>query len=665
MTAVNGWVREFKEQASRMVSRLRLPIEYAEHTRHQLTLEAAQGSLDAPIVFFAPNAGFPSMVAAPAIIARTLRDRGHDVLMVSCAMSLRTCVFMDATDPSGPRPTRWTCGGCMHNASAASSRYDLPMVDLGKLITAELRSEAAERVRNFPGRPQEFVHEGTPIGALVTGNLSNQLKRELSNATDDKTIERIQLMAEECLVVKLAMRSLLSLVRARHVVYYAEYANELAVAAACSELGIPVTPVHHSSLNGNDFRRIAFVDKAPQLFDARRRKEDWPQWKPLALSAKQVRIIADDTVIRLLGRSGLIYSPRLGSGGTDIFAKMGLDPARKVLTAFTSSDDEHNNVKAFRTLFGFPMGKVQWPFQNQADWLRHLAKYVSESEDLQLLVRFHPRLGKGTRSKETADYSDQVAAVEDGAMPNVRIVRPEEGVSSYGLAEISKVVLTAWTSLGPESARLGMPVVQSFFGENPFPIGGFLGCPNTPESYFAAIRNALEAKPDPMMLREAFRFAHMYHAANEIDFGDLIERFDDPTLPEFRTPAAASDIERFSVGGEVAQSVNLERQRQAQGPEREAEETASLVEAAARFIYVLAFHADPIAPMRIRIGDTDDGTHCKDGEILVKTYGPNVTVSLPDRQITKRSPMIANLAHLSVALEASLAVVPSNNRDVL
>jgi hypothetical protein len=547
----------------------------------------------------------------------------------------------------------------MKNAAKTAEQYELPMVNLGDLMTLKIRAEAAVRLRIWNGLPQDFVHDSIPIGAFAAGNLSANWKRDVLNSSDSETVARVRLMAEEALAVYLAMYKFLKQSKARHLIYYAEYANELVVAAACRKLGVRVTPVIHSSLNGNDFRRLGFIDRVPQLFDGRRRRADWPHWRPLSLDARQVKLIADDIVTRLLGRSGIVYSPPLGAGGQNLFSRLNLTPGRKLLSAFTSSQDENNNVGKFRDLYGFPIAPFTRAFESQMQWLDALCRHVEDSDDLQLVIRFHPRLAKNTRSVAEADYEDQVAALERLDCRHVRVVRPEHAISSYGLAEISDVVLTAWTSVGPEAAKLGMPVIQTFQGENSFPVGSFLRSAATKEDYVTEIRRAIADRPNTDFFREAFRFAYMYFAANELDFGDIVSRFDDPTLPKYRTPAVADYVDRFTIGGESAQSVMLQEQRARQSNALRVQETEALLEAAARFIHVLAFQADTSEALRIGLGAGESsGNSVTHHDIMVSVEEDLVTVSLGDKCISKRSRMIANLAELAGSMVLERAKFP-------
>lgn len=120
-----------------------------------------------------------------------------------------------------------------------------------------------------------------------------------------------------------------------------------------------------------------------------------------------------------------------------------IDSAKRVVTYFSSSDDEYAAVGEIFKWVGF---------KNQLDAVKHLIEICNERGDIQLFVRLHPYL----REKSTEDQLRWLALKDERG---VNLISFDSAVDSYALMDRSDVVITSgsWTSM--EAVYWGRPAI--------------------------------------------------------------------------------------------------------------------------------------------------------------------------------------------------------------
>ncbi|HEY2903272.1 MAG TPA: hypothetical protein VGL59_22000, partial [Polyangia bacterium] len=230
----------------------------------------------------------------------------------------------------------------------------------------------------------------------------------------------------------------------------------------------------------------------------------------------------------------------------------------------------------------------------QLDWIARLITHFENRDDVQLVVRIHPREGANKRESTRSQHLQQLHARFDGDHRNCLIIWPEEKVSSYDLAELASLALTSWSSMGMELARLGLPVLAAFKGYQYWPHEPFLEWAPTAEAYFEKLEQMLKRPPTFEDLKLAFRWYHMDALCRTVDLGDVIPDADFGRLPPFTLPRAAKAIEQIIVEGRDVVDINLEERRQAVAAvDAEAQEELALKRNLRRLIHILCTGKEP------------------------------------------------------------------------
>ena len=552
-----------------MIAKIRPFVRDAYHlsrsTYRLAALPFKRGTLNAPFgldridanrplyVFFAPEAGISPHFVSHCLIAKTLQELGHQVLMVRCFDTYHHCqtLEMHGIPLDRTRAKRAdVCINCAESGLKMTRAYDLPILTLNDLLTQEDLQEIKAQVKTMPADASQFkvngVHFGTLCGmdvALLTKKLN-----QLTVTGADRAY--LEAYVEAAMVSHRATQTLLSRYQVARLMFFNEYSILMGAVVAAQQQGVPVVRISQAIHRNIDRSKIILMSDCLAVANYHACLDRWPQWRSLPLPAKTVELITDNQLARM-GASGFsVYSPKFTAGTADVFAQLKLNPGRKLLVAYTGSLDEYFSNIQLMASTGVDLFQREQPFVDQIIWITALINYVEQSEHLQLVVRIHPREGKTARESVASEHRDMLANHFSGHYKHVRIVWPEESISSYDLAEVADVALTSWTNISSETARLGVPTIMAFKRVNPFPVDDMGGWAPTPEAYFLLLERTLQQQPTLDAVVYAYRWSHCAFLSSYVDIGDVVPAYDYHGLPPYRLPAAAPLIERVVCGGE-------------------------------------------------------------------------------------------------------------------
>jgi hypothetical protein len=328
-----------------------------------------------------------------------------------------------------------------------------------------------------------------------------------------------------------------------------------------------------------------------------------------------------------------------------VLEQLGLPPGGKLLVAFSNSTDELLCNREILRVMDIPYAQTRNPFPTQIEWLQTLIEWVAARPDLRLAIRLHPRMAKGHRHPQESSEAAQMRREFSALPPNVVVVWPESKMSSYNIAEHADAVLTAWSSIGLELARLGLPLVSAFQRIGPWPSGKFNLFSETRGGYFAAIEQALNRSPSMGGILDAFRWTYSLNWTPLVDVSDVTPDPDYIDVPPYRTPMNRELILKAMVEG--VDLVDSALAKLSATPEAAAAERAALEAAMGQaFKYLLTGdYENP--PQEYAI--------CMPGREPVRigaSAGPRIHVAANDEvtfddgdAITRRhSPLVARLA---------------------
>jgi hypothetical protein len=602
------------------------------------------------IVFFAPEAGLVPYFMAHCLLAKTLQERGHRILVIRCHDIYPRCTVMEShrrrLDMS-LEERRASCHICGQASVEMDRRYGLDTIDLRDVLSVDLRDAIAREVKELPADLSTVEVDGIRFGQICSAEASVALKVVDFTGADPGVRALFVRYLEGALLSYRAMQQLIASLKVARLVYFSEYAMLLGTALAARRAGIPTTNLILGQIRAVDARRVSLMPQLLAIESYRERLQQWPMWRRLALSAAAVDDIAEDALFRISSNSAMVYSPARNGAVDDLAARLELSPHRRVLLAFTSSLDEVSANNYLLAALGLEPFSADQPFADQIEWLEALIAHVESSDELQLVVRIHPREGENRRDKVASRHLEVLRARFNEPYKHSRFIWPGEPVSSYDLMEIADVGLTAWSSTAVEMARFGIPVVIAFNLHTPIPLDDVVTWANTPDGYFKCIEQALKSAPSLTLIRLTYRWLNLRISGHAVDLSDVVPSAAYWGLPSYRTPGAAGIVEDALVSGRNMLDINREQlvARQREGSEKI--ETAALLRQLRRLIWFLSLGEQPLNDYRLRFASASVERLPDDCDALVAGCGEGVEFRTRNRVARRQSQIVKRLAMLA------------------
>jgi hypothetical protein len=199
------------------------------------------------------------------------------------------------------------------------------------------------------------------------------------------------------------------------------------------------------------------------------------------------------------------------------------------------------------------------PFDDQDHWLTELVAWAGARSDLQLVLRLHPRMASGARFSTTASDIGRLQRSLSNLPANVFVEWPDSKISSYNLAEVADVVLTAWSSMAIELSQFGIPVVSAFPRIGLVPTGDFVMTGHSPKSYFESIDRLLSGTSSFDAITGAIRWAHLLYWSHLVDLTDVVPSRNYNDVPPYRTPRNKQAIIDVLAGDQDIVALNMSR----------------------------------------------------------------------------------------------------------
>ncbi len=473
--------------------RIRLSVPWLE-TSYFRALRKMGGAATRPgssgrrILFFATRQE-RDQLAVVATLAWALRRRGHDPVVLGCDRALtHSC-----NSGNYPALDPWQCRTCALYARHSHAVSGLGVAWLGDLLPHDARAGAVDVVdATQPDGYRDLTYRGLAIGRLVRPSVAHFLRS--AKITDDPAslgTYREWLISAVWLVD--ACERLLDRDRPDVIVMLnGLFAPEWIMLEVAKRRGVRVVTWEVG------FRPETFFfahGRPTDMADPRL----WAQFRGVALTPEEDAQL--DRYLRQRAAGGgylLNYFPNLDASIASICAQFGIDRTKKVAVLFP-------NITWDSTLFERDVG-----FDGMSDWLAETIQAFAGRADAQLVIRVHPAEavlpGAGRDSVMAA-----IAARFPRLPPNVVVVPPDSGASSYALMDLADCGLVYGSTTGLEMGVRGVPVVLA--GDVYYRGLGLTIDPATRQEYRRALDDVLSgriARSDPARI-EAWR-RYVYYA---------------------------------------------------------------------------------------------------------------------------------------------------------
>jgi hypothetical protein len=437
--------------------------------------------------------------------------------------------------------------------------YEFSSIELADFVNDELMEEIDELVCKENCNLEDIKYRGFPVGKIAQYDFVLETKFPYSKKLSNKQkILYIQYIKNTVLTIAL-VDGICEKYDPSLFITFNEYAQCQAVRYSASKHGVSRMAMTYPTHFNVDASRFMLWSSTCESWRYKH-CQNWDSGKNIPIKKEDVLECWNDAIFRMFSSGSHIFSSRKKSDTDLIFKKLCLDPNKKTIVVYTSSQDERESVEIAMKIWG-ETNEVHDAFKNQIDWLSELREYTVERKDIQIVVRIHPR--EGTRGRGFS--SKHLQLLHDKFKENTKsfiIIWPDDPISSYDLMELADVCLVAWSLMGQEAARIGIPVL-SFVANMFYPDDDFMQVAATPQEYKKKLYSILDMKYEWQHLVKAIRFYHWRIFILSLNLGDFVpaDVQDDTIWPKVPDPFV-SVINDILAGKQDLIEYNIEKWQQ-------------------------------------------------------------------------------------------------------
>ena len=445
-----------------------------------------------------------------AIMAWSVRLRGAVPLLLLCDEALTACEVATVNNyPSDDaflaagRPV--TCENCFGRAREILEAFELPYCRYGDFVDSRLWSRAKSMADGLSVE-ECFALEylGIPIGEQVEATVYRTLLRATLDSTSDFVLRTARRLLSNAIVMAEIAQAAYEVLRPDVVVaHHGVYLTSGIFCALMRHRGVRIVTWNMA------YRRGSLMFSHRDTYHRTIFQEPSDFWDKAPLSAGQQRVL--DSYLSSHWKSGwdwISYNRDANEDSGQIAQILNLDPARPIIGMFTN---------------------IQWDarihysgvvFASHAEWLVETVRFFLDRPDQQLVIRVHPAEVQHTTGK-ARERADEIIARHFPTLPNhIKVIAPEDKLSSYALVELCSATIVFGTKLGIEMASRGLPVIIA--GEAWYRGKGFTCDPKSPAEYFELLATAGRLpKNSPDVISRARRYAYHFFFRRMISFPSL------------------------------------------------------------------------------------------------------------------------------------------------
>jgi hypothetical protein len=437
-------------------------------------------------------------VTLESALAAALTFRGAEVHALLCDAEMPACAECEASlypnlqtfVQTGPR--RDLCRDCLWPAERVYNTLGIKVHRYSDWLTTEERAEAAQISRTIPFAEIEpfrlndlAVGEHAYAGALrffATGSLEEE---PLGEAV-------LRRYLEAALLTTFATRRLMRTIGFSSAVFtHGIYVPWGLVGEVARQ-----ERVHVSTWNVA-YRKRRFIFSHDDTYHHTLLTEPRAHWEDLQLSPAREQELLKYLESRREGLfDWIVFHRATRHDAGDTAKQVGVDPSKPVIGLLT-------NV-SWDAQLHYPANA----FPSMLEWLVRTCEYFATRPDLQLLIRVHPAEISGfppSRQPILRELRKRIPALA----PNIIVVPPESGLSTYALMSLCNAAIIYGTKMGVELTSVGLPVIVA--GEAWIRNKGLTHDASTPEEYFRILdRLPFKERLGADQLARARRYAYHF-----------------------------------------------------------------------------------------------------------------------------------------------------------
>jgi hypothetical protein len=437
-------------------------------------------------------------VSLESALAAALTFRGAEVHALLCDGALSACAECEASLYPNLKaftqhgPSRDLCRDCRWPAERVYARLGLTVHRYSDWITEDARAEAARVAASTPlGEIETLTIDGLAVGEHA---YAGALRFFATGSLEEEPLAEpvLRRYLESALLTASATRRLLQTVGFSSAVFtHGIYVPWGIVGAVARQLRVPVSTWNVA------YRKRRFIFSHDDTYHHTLMTEPREHWETMDLPPARERELMQYLASRREGLfDWIVFHRPTTQDPQEIARQAGVDLSKPVIGLLT-------NV-TWDAQLHYPANA----FPNIVEWLVRTCEYFATRPDLQLLIRVHPGEISGfpmSRQPILRELQKRVPRLA----PNIIVVPPESGMSTYALMSLCNAAIIYGTKMGVELTSVGLPVIVA--GEAWIRNKGLTHDASTPAEYFRLLQQLpFAGKLGPDQLARARRYAYHF-----------------------------------------------------------------------------------------------------------------------------------------------------------
>lgn len=474
------------------------------------------------------------------VLMMSLYKRGCRISSLYCDSSLPACEF----NPAGNhKPCAGIlsaglsnaaklemCARCSRNVRDTFSMFPIELYPYHRYMDETDHQEASKVSETVSFTEyRKFEYNGIKIGEEVFASI---LRATFRGTVEDTPLNRLMVkryMRSAVLMCRMVERAFKNLSPDRIMMPHGVYLNHGIANKVANKLNIPV--LVYPGFGG--IRKNTIMLSPKESYHRTLTYEDNAVWENAELTDGQRRATVDYALSKQSGGVDIVnYHPNPIEDSGYIFKALNIDSSRAVISIFTN------------VIWDAQIYYDGNAFENILEWMFTTIEELGRNDKVWGIVRIHPAEVKGglpSRQPFLQEIRKRFPVLPE----NIRVIPPENDISSYTLAENSRAVVIYGTKLGLELAVRGIPVVvcgECFSRNKGYSID------ITSKSQYSELLRDIQNIPrlDRGTVERALKYAHYLYFQRMIPFPYI--QIDPETK---RKKIAISDISELQLGRDV------------------------------------------------------------------------------------------------------------------
>ncbi|MBF0300834.1 MAG: hypothetical protein HQK51_19145 [Oligoflexia bacterium] len=421
--------------------------------------------------------------------------------------------------------------------------YGFDIINLSDYLDFDTKKSIDQLVNNTSNKNLETIsYMQFPVGKMAQFDFGLAAKKLFTPELSGKSEFLFRRYIKNIITTVSIGEKIIKKYKPTVVITFGEYGHYQGIRHAAKLCGVKSISIGHPMHYNADFSRFLMWPRTNEAYFYPH-CQNWHKIKNKSIESRYVDECWNDVMFRLFSKpKSHIFSPRKSIDPESIFIELKLKRTKKTALVFTSSYDERHAKDIVMDIWK-EGPKISDTFPDQISWLEALREYSTKHNDIQFVIRIHPREGHRQFGFDS-EHLIKLKSIFRDNYENFVIIWPDDPISSYDLLEFADICLVSWSLMGQEAARLGIPVL-TITGNMFYPDDDFVRVSKSKEGYFNNLKEVLDFKFTYNHLLKAIRFYHWRTFIPSLDLGETVpSKFSDDTFwPESPSDSSTTIID--------------------------------------------------------------------------------------------------------------------------